>query len=146
MRPDTQHRLPALEPDNLLAFLALLGTLRALDVAEPQWGVRAHWDVDRPPTRPVLTLARAVTADAISEAVAKGCDSLAQHYEFGDWKVPTMPPKDARALLEAAVAQGPAARGQADVLAALMSNIVSKDGELVGQRALECGSRFTSGD
>jgi hypothetical protein len=72
-----------------------------------------------------------VSAAEVSEAVAKGCDILAQQYEFGEWKVPNMPPKDARALLEGAVAQGPDARGLADVLAALMSNIASKDGERV---------------
>ena len=37
------HRLDGLEPDNLLAFLALLGLLRALDAARPDWRARAYW-------------------------------------------------------------------------------------------------------
>lgn len=131
MRADTEHRLPGLEPDNLLAFLALLGTLRALEVAEPEWRARARWDVNVPPTRPVLVLSRPVTVNAISEALAKGCDSLAQQYEFGEWKVPNMPAKDARDVLEGAVTQGPDGRGRADILAALMSNIASKDERVV---------------
>ena len=35
MTADMQHRMHGLEPDNLLAFLALLGTLRALDTSKP---------------------------------------------------------------------------------------------------------------
>ena len=31
MNPTTEHRLDGLEPDNLLAFLALLGLLRTLE-------------------------------------------------------------------------------------------------------------------
>jgi len=35
------HRLEGLEPDNLLAFLALLGLLRSLETARPAWRPRA---------------------------------------------------------------------------------------------------------
>ncbi len=35
MNATTTHRLPGLEPDNLLAFLALLGLLRALNPTFP---------------------------------------------------------------------------------------------------------------
>jgi hypothetical protein len=52
----TEHRLEGLEPDNLLAFLALLGLLRALEEARPAWRPRVRWSIDEPPLRPVLRL------------------------------------------------------------------------------------------
>jgi CRISPR-associated endonuclease/helicase Cas3 len=51
-----RHRLEGLEPDNLLAFLALLGLMRTLETARPHWQPRAAWDVECPPLRPVLSL------------------------------------------------------------------------------------------
>ena len=51
------HRLEGLEPDNLLAFLTLLGFLRALEVARPLWRPRAAWTLNDPPLRPALILA-----------------------------------------------------------------------------------------
>jgi hypothetical protein len=48
------HRLDGLEPDNLLAFLTLLGLLRALETADVDLYPRAAWDIDRPPLRPRL--------------------------------------------------------------------------------------------
>lgn len=76
-RPDTttaceSHRLVGLEPDNLLAFMALLGLLRALEYAKPEWLPRAYWDVDTLPLRPILTLAHAATQAEVAEAAAKG--------------------------------------------------------------------------
>ena len=41
------HRLERLEPDNLLAFLALLGLLRTLQAARPQWGGRHGISITR---------------------------------------------------------------------------------------------------
>jgi hypothetical protein len=49
----TRFRLDGLEPDNLLAFLALLGLLRALDTRRPDWHSRAGWDLNQPPLRPI---------------------------------------------------------------------------------------------
>ena len=37
MTGHTIHRLDGLEPDNLLAFIALLGLLRTLEEARPGW-------------------------------------------------------------------------------------------------------------
>lgn len=52
------HRLDGLEPDNLLAVLALLGLLRAIEAddrtAAAPLRPRAAWDLDEPPLRPVL--------------------------------------------------------------------------------------------
>ncbi|MGH7089221.1 MAG: hypothetical protein ACREFQ_09995, partial [Stellaceae bacterium] len=57
------HRLDGLEPDNLLAFLALLGLLRALEIKRPEWKPRAYWEVESAPLRPVLTTREPTTTD-----------------------------------------------------------------------------------
>jgi hypothetical protein len=128
----TQHRLQGLEPDNFLAFLALLGALRSLETAEPTWKPRVHWDIVALPTRPVLTLATPTSAPAICEAVARGCDVLAESHQFGPWKVPNMPSAEARKLLLAATAGAPDCRLHSDVLACLMSDIAAReDGSVI---------------
>lgn len=68
----TSHRLDGLEPDNLLAFLALLGLLRALEMARPEWYPRAYWDVERAPLRPILTTWEQTTRDEISRSALDG--------------------------------------------------------------------------
>jgi hypothetical protein len=70
--------LKGLEADNLLAFLALLGLLRALEVAEPDAEPRIAWS-GKPPVA-VLDLAVAVSAqDAITQIDA-GLRTLGQSY------------------------------------------------------------------
>jgi hypothetical protein len=64
-----EHRLEGLEPDNLLAFLALLGLLRALKAAGLR--PRAHWT--GLPFRPVLSLPEAMTQEEVAERAAEGC-------------------------------------------------------------------------
>lgn len=81
MSESTEHVLEGLEPDNLLAFLALVGLLRALDEARPQWCARAFWRAE-PPIRPVLTLAAPQTREAIAEAAAEGAAKLAAVHDF----------------------------------------------------------------
>lgn len=80
----THHRLAGLEPDNLLAFMALLGLLRALEEARPDWRPRAFWDVDTHPWRPVLTLGEGQTEAAVAEAAAEGVKSLGASHRFAD--------------------------------------------------------------
>lgn len=80
--PASRHRLDGLEPDNLLAFLALLGLLRALERACPDWRPRACWDIDQPPLRPVLILSEPCERSAIAEAAAEGAALLAEIYTF----------------------------------------------------------------
>lgn len=127
MTDPLQHRLQGLEPDNLLAFLALLGTLRSLEAAKPDWSPRVCWDTDVAPTRPLLTLRAPVSAAQICEAIAKGCDLLAQDYDFGEWKVPNMPSGEALRLLDDAVSGGPESRQRADLLSSLVSDLAVKD-------------------
>src|SRR5262249_8852466 len=72
------HRLDGLEPDNLLAFLALLGLLRALEAddrgrpADDKLHPRVSWDIDRPPLRPRLVVARELATDRVLQRMAAG--------------------------------------------------------------------------
>jgi len=68
----TRHRLDGLEPDNLLAFLALLGLLRAIGLSHPDWMPRAYWEFEEPPLRPVVTLPGSTTKDMICSAAIDG--------------------------------------------------------------------------
>lgn len=82
MSAATQHRLDGLEPDNLLAFLALLGLLRALDTSRCEWHARAYWDDARLPLRPVLVLAEPQSRESVAEAAAAGARTLAEAHSF----------------------------------------------------------------
>jgi hypothetical protein len=84
-----RHRLQGLEPDNLLAFLALLGLLRAIETSRPDWRPRATWDIDQPPLRPWLLIAEPATPEGIGQAAVEGATRLAEYYEF--------PPEDSEA-------------------------------------------------
>jgi hypothetical protein len=72
MTATKSHRLEGLEPDNLLAFLPLLGLLRALEMSRPEWKPRAYWEVETAPLRPVLTTQESATAEDISKAALEG--------------------------------------------------------------------------
>jgi hypothetical protein len=118
MTGSTHHRLEGLEPDNLLAFLALLGLLRALDTARADWRARAYWDLGRQPLRPVLVLGQAETPEAVAAAAAEGVSLLAAAHRF-DRKDLNYPATEARELLKAAP--------DTDLLDALMSDGASRD-------------------
>ncbi len=79
--PLSKHRLSGLEPDNLLAHLALLGLLRALETSRPNWHPRAFWSVKTHPWRPILTLAEAKTELDVADAAAEGVKSLLRPVE-----------------------------------------------------------------
>lgn len=70
--PRTRHRLIGLEPDNLLAFLALLGLLRSLELTRPNWIPKTYWDFTSLPRRPVLTIHESITEDMICTAAIGG--------------------------------------------------------------------------
>jgi hypothetical protein len=72
--PGSRHRLHGLAPDNLLAFLALLGLLRAIQTARPDWRPRAAWDIDQPPLRPLLVLAEPTTQEGDQSGCRGGCE------------------------------------------------------------------------
>lgn len=120
-----RHRLDGLEPDNLMAFLALLGTLRALDCAKPHWKVRASWSVDAPPLRPVLHLAQAASQAQVCTAVAEGARTLFAAVDLHERKDLKLAGSDARRELcrasSLANVSGPA-RFAADLLTAMGSD------------------------
>jgi hypothetical protein len=131
----TRHRLDGLEPDNLLAFLALLGLLRALEAVRAEWRPRAAWDVDRSPLRPVLALSQPHFPSSIAEAAAEGTGLLSEVYTFPAEKPDARAQRDlnysdgfARELLEDVAARRK--RDAADLWAAVMSDAATNDGQI----------------
>jgi hypothetical protein len=126
MNAAREHRLEGLEPDNLLAFLALLGLLRALEAAGLR--PRAHWA--GLPLRPVLSLPEAMTQEEVAERAAEGCLALAKDHDVDGEKDLTFDAVRARSLLEAGMA--PEARGRAALYGALFSDgALKEDGRVV---------------
>jgi hypothetical protein len=134
--PSRRHRLAGLEPDNLLAFLVLLGLLRALQTARPHWHPRAAWDLDHPPLRPLLILSESDEVMAICEAAAEGATTLADDYSFPrNAQAEAEPQSDlnytsatARKLL--ARAANDQNRRCADLWSALMCDAAAKDDKI----------------
>lgn len=120
MNEHTSYRLNGLEPDNLLAFMTLLGLLRTLEESRPDWHPRTSWTVDEPPVRPTLLIAEKVQKDDIVKAVAEGLNALAKHHDFSDKKDFNFSPEEAAESLEKA---RNAERYRADLWSALMSNV-----------------------
>ena len=121
MSEQLRHRLEGLEPDNLLAFVALLGLLRALDVSRPEWFTRAAWDLDDPPLRPVLTTAEPTSREILCEVAAEGARNLLAEIDLGPVSDLKIIASEATQLLTHA---GSAIEGRyfADFCTALMSD------------------------
>ncbi len=125
MKPE-EHVLAGLEPDNLLASLALLGLLRAVRHAEPAWQVRAWWAGH--PVRPRVRTAVPVTPDQLADAAARGCQSLAEVHDFGAHADLDYSREEARDLLQSAsISSHPDDRRAIDLWSALMSDGAVKD-------------------
>ena len=123
--PIHRHRLEGLEPDNLLAFLALLGLLRVLEAVRPDWHPQAYWDDDmgRKTLRPVLHLRAEVTEDDIAAATAEGCTRLAGAHDFAGEKNLNHSAEAAHRLLGDTVREASLAdRYRSDMMAALMND------------------------
>ena len=125
MSANAQVRLDGLEPDNLLAFLALLGLLRSLEEAKLAWFPRVAWSVDEPPVRPLLSVPPGTGRDAISAAVAAGVMMLASRHDFGPYKDLRMLPETAAQFCSAAARGGD--RYLADLWAALVSDAATRE-------------------
>ena len=89
----TMHQLSGLEADNLLAFLALLGALRALDVARPEWEARVVWRGEPPAAELLLTtrasrkgLVEAANAAIHQIGAAYGFDRKDLKYTVGEFR------------------------------------------------------------
>lgn len=124
MTERSTHRLAGLEPDNLLAFLALLGMLRTLDHSRLEWRARVGWTVDTPPVRPVLTVVAPATEDEILATVAEGLKDLARRHDFGQIKDLKLSRKEATDRLRNVVAGD---RYTSDLWAALISDAAVRD-------------------
>lgn len=127
-------RLEGLEPDNPLAFLALLGLLRALEAASgrgdqgPRPAPRVAWDVEHAPVRPWLH-ADAATPEGVAASAAAGLDLLARDHDLGGRRDLDYPRAEGRALLmDAALAASGDCRGHADAVAALLTDGAVKEG------------------
>lgn len=118
----SEHRLEGLEPDNLLAFMALLGMLRALETARPEWKPRASWCLGGGPPRPRLHLAVSNDHEAITAATAEGVQALAADLRFDRKNIDWTPEEACRVQLEA---EGGASK--AAVLGALFSDAAVND-------------------
>jgi hypothetical protein len=145
MSATTSHRLKGLEPDNLLAFLALLGTLRALELVDgtraenEKLRPRAGWDVDTPPLRPRLFVAIPCTQGEVCEAAARGVAAAATAHDFDGRKDLNYSRDECRLQLErAAESSSLSDRVRADLFAALMTDAAVKDDkkELIDPTAL----------
>lgn len=134
MSAASTYRLEGLEPDNLLAFLTLLGLLRALEEADKtvddglRVRARVAWDIDVPPLRPRLFLSRNLEAEEVMRHAESGIEDLAAFYDFGGRKDLNYSRNESRALLDtAARGAGRDTRARVDLLAALTTDAAIKD-------------------
>jgi hypothetical protein len=130
------HRLNGLEPDNLLAFLALLGLLRSLERDDRKRAEHekihpgAKWDIDCLPVRPVLVLAQELSVEEVLMRVSNGIEALAAANEFNARKDLNYTRGECRELLvNEARSATRESREHVDVLASLMSDSAIKDGK-----------------
>ncbi len=123
----TCHELTGLEADNLLAFLALLGLLRALEAAREDWRPRASWGGT--PCRARLDVEGEAAKETIVEATVEGLAKLAPAYDFGGRKNINHSAAEFREDCEFAAKQSePNNRLAADLLCALGSEAVQRRG------------------
>jgi hypothetical protein len=127
----TTFRLVGLDADNLLAFLALLGTLRALDLARPTWRVRTRWS--GAPWHPELTVDDDVDEQAMLIAVADGVAIAGAPIDFQGHKNIDFTRRQFRELVDHSTSEPLQAR----MLAAIGSDACTRrDGERIEGTAL----------
>ena len=130
------HRLNGLEPDNLLAFMALLGLLRSLEESRPDWHPRVAWTVEDPPLRPLLRVPATVDRDVIVDAAAEGLNALAPSHDFRD-KDLQFPPDNATRYLQEVADVEDRNRYTAKLWAALTSDAAAtRDGKKISPTPL----------
>jgi hypothetical protein len=118
-----EHLLKGLEPDNLLAFLALLGFHRCVSHARADWNPRVFWD--GVPSRPWMVLAQPVGRAELLDAAVRAANELAEVHSFEeranlDYKI-----DEARREFENAFSSKNHER--IDLLSALMSDAAARD-------------------
>ena len=118
----TTFELFGLAADNLLALLALLGLMRALEEARPDWRPRTSWS--GPPWRTRLLLAAEVDQEETAGAADAGALALGQVHAFEGRRNIDFTDHEFRAFAaSAADAARPANRSAADLAAALASEV-----------------------
>jgi hypothetical protein len=131
---DRRLRLEGLEPDNLLAILALLGLLRALEAGRPTLRPRVAWGLDTPPLRPELIVTEPQTPEAVCEAAAEGAAALADDYDFpentDDGASPQKDLNYAAATARKLLTRAAQHRRRADLWSALMCDAAAKDDKI----------------
>lgn len=127
---ETALELRGLTADNLLAFLALLGLMRALDTERPEWRPRVAWR--GPPWRAALHIDANVDASAVAGAADAGVLRLGQAYSFEGHKNIDYTGEEFRRLaLDATITASSSDRRRADVLGALATDVNLKpDGKV----------------
>lgn len=132
----TTLELSGLAADNLLAFLALLGLMRALEQAHPEWQPRTTWS--GPPWRPRLCLTAAADREEVAGAADAGVLALGQAHAFVGRKNIDFSPEQFRAFAEPiARAASATDRAAADLAAALACEVnLRRDGNRVEGNAL----------
>lgn len=130
----SSYRLQGLEPDNLLAFLALLGLMRSLEhedrgrVPPDRLDARAAWDLDTLPIRPRILLRRETDREELLHRAVAGIDALAAFHDFAGRKGLDYSRSEAREILhQYGSSSSVADRTAADLLAALTSDGAIKD-------------------
>lgn len=118
-----EHLLAGLEPDNLLAFLALVGFHRCVAHSRPEWSPRVFWG--GVPVRPMMVLTHEVERAELLGVAAKAASELSEVHSFGranlDYSV-----QEAREEFMNARSN----RLRLDLLSALMSDAASRDGRI----------------
>jgi hypothetical protein len=134
--PPTVLQLRGLVADNLLAFLALLGLMRALETIRPGHRPRTRWS--GPPWRAQLYCDAKVDEEVIAGAADAGVVALGQAHRFDGHKNIDFTGQEFRAFAQrAAEAARPADRSAADLAAALASDVnLRRDGARVEGNAL----------
>lgn len=127
-----RFRLEGFEPDNVLAFLALLGVMRALEVLrdEPEFeGLRprASWDLE-PPVRPVLSVGSAMTPGELVDLIDRGIRRVAESHDFTGRRNLDYGQAECReALTSAALSARVGERAGVDLLTALMTDAAVRE-------------------
>ena len=123
------HRLEGLEPDNLLAFMAMLGLLRALEEVRSDWRARVFWTVCEPPLRPALRVPEGKDEATVAEATARGLNALAGSHDFNGLRNLALESGDAARRLRKAAAGADRNPYAAELWSALVSDAaVTRDG------------------
>ncbi len=118
--------LTGLDGSNPLAFLAALGTLRALDLATAGAGARMGWRVHGAAWRPEITVDGSLTEGTLLDLLENQLRKLKGHPALARWDNLGVPPEEYRIYaLDARAAAGGRDRIWADFAAAFACEVVT---------------------